>query len=74
MEAEAPIFWALEVKTQLTGKESDAGKDWRQEGNEMVRRHHQLSGHEFEQMPGDIQGQKSLARCSPWGLKELDMT
>ena len=40
----------------------------------MVRRHHQLSGHEFEQMPGDIQGQKSLARCSPWGLKELDMT
>ena len=40
----------------------------------MVTQHHQLSGHEFEQTPGDIQGQKSRARRSPWGLEELDAT
>ena len=36
--------------------------------------HHQHSGHEFEQTPGDTEGQGSLACCSPWGHKEWDMT
>ena len=36
--------------------------------------HHQLNGHEFEQAPGDGEGQGSLACCSPWGHKELDTT
>ena len=36
--------------------------------------HHRLSGHEFEQVPGDREGQGSLACCSLWGRKELDMT
>ena len=40
----------------------------------MVGWHHQLDGHEFEQAPGDGEGQRSLASCSPWSLKELDMT
>ena len=40
----------------------------------MVGWHHQLHGHEFEQAPGDGKGQGSLAFCSPWGRKELDMT
>ena len=31
------------------------------------------SGHEFEQAPGDGEGQRSLACSSPWGHKELDM-
>ena len=35
---------------------------------------HCLSGHEFEQIPGDGEGQGSLACCSPWGVKESDMT
>ena len=39
---------------------------------EMVERHHQLDGHEFEHAQGDGEGQGSLARCSPWGQKELD--
>ena len=30
--------------------------------------------HEFEQTLGDGEGQGSLACCSPWGHKELDMT
>ena len=42
--------------------------------NEMVRWHHQLNEHEFEQTPGDSEGQGSLPCYSPWGLKELDMT
>ena len=40
----------------------------------MVGLHHRLSGHEFEQVPGVGDGQGSLARCSPWGCRELDMT
>ena len=40
----------------------------------MVRQHHRLNGHEFEQTPGDSEGQESLACCSLWGHKEPDTT
>ena len=40
----------------------------------MVGWHHRLSGHELEQTLGDGRGQGSLACCSPWGRKELDIT
>ena len=40
----------------------------------MVGWHHRLNGHEFEKAPGDSEGQGSLVCCSPWGLKESDMT
>ena len=40
----------------------------------MVGWHHKLNGQEFEQAPGDGEGQGSLACCSPWGCKESDMT
>jgi len=78
-ETEAPIFWPLEMKSQLIGKDSDPGKDWRQgeKGvtmNEMVRWHHWLNGHEFEQTPGDSEGQGRMAYCSPWVHKESDRT
>ena len=33
-----------------------------------------IDGHEFEQTPGDSEGQGSLVRCSRWGAKESDMT
>ena len=33
-----------------------------------------LSGHDFEQTPGDSEGQGGLACCSPWGRKESDRT
>ena len=42
--------------------------------DEMFGCHHLLNGHEFEQALGDGEGQGSLACCSPWGCKELDMT
>ena len=42
--------------------------------DEMVGWHHRLKGHEFEQVLGDSEGQRSLVCCSPWGHKELDTT
>ena len=40
--------------------------------DEMVGWHHRLNGHESEETLGDSEGQGTLARCSPWGCKELD--
>ena len=66
-ETEAPMLWPF-----------DTGKDWRWEEkgtteDKMVGWHHQLNGREFEQALGDGEGQGSLACCSSWGHKELDM-
>ena len=73
-KAETPILWPPAVKNWLIGKNPDAGKVWRQEEkgmteDEMVGWHHQLDGHEFEQVPGIGDGQGSLACCNPWGHK-----
>ena len=78
-EAETPILWPPDVKNWLIGKDPDAGKVWRQEEkgtteDEMIGWHHWLNGHEFEQTPGDREGQGSLMCCNPRGPKELDMT
>ena len=78
-EAEAPILWSPDAKSQLIRKHPDAGRDWRQEEKgmtegEMVGWHHQFNGYEFEQTPGDGEGQGSLTCCSPWGLKEPGVT
>ena len=76
-EAETPILWPPDVKNWLTGKDSNAGKDWREEKgtteDEMVG-WHQLDGHEFEQAPGVGDGQESLACCSSRGHKDSDTT
>ena len=40
----------------------------------MVGQYYPLNGSEFEQIPGDSERQGSLACCSPWGHKELNMT
>ena len=79
VEAEAPILSTPHEKSWLTGKDPDAGKDWRQKEKgmtegEMVGWHHWLDGHEFEQAPGVDDGHRSLACCSSWGCKESDMT
>ena len=42
--------------------------------DEIVRWHHQVTGHEFKQTLGDGEGQGGLAYCSPWGCEESDMT
>ena len=42
--------------------------------DDIVGWHHHFNEHEFEQAPGDGEGQGSLACCSSWDHKELDMT
>ena len=64
-EAVIPILWPPDGKNWFVGKDPDAGKDWRREekgaaGDDMVGWHHLLNGHEFEQAPGDGEGQGSL--------------
>ena len=78
-EAEAPMLCSPDVKSWFIGKDADAGKDWRWEEkgtteDEIVRWHHQLDRHEFEQALGVGDWQGRLACCSPWGCKKSDMT
>ena len=78
-EAEAPILWPLDVKSQLIRRDADAEKDWRQEEkgkteDEMVGWLHQLNGHEFEKALGDGERQRCLTCYSPRGCKKSDMT
>ena len=78
-EAETAVLWPPDAMNWLTEKDPDAGKDWswKEKGmteDEMVGWHLWLDGHEFEQAPGDSDGQGGLACCSPWGCKESDMT
>ena len=65
-EAKAIVLWPSDAKSWLIRKDPDAGKNWRQEEkgrteDEMVGWHHWLNGHEFEQAPGDGEGQGCLA-------------
>ena len=78
-KAEAPVLWPPDAKRWLIRKDPDVGKDWRQEEkgtteDKMVGWHRQFDGLEFEQAPGDGEGQGSLVSCSPWGHKEMDVT
>ena len=78
-KAETPIFWPPHVKSWLIGKDSDAGRDWRQEEkgtteDEMAGWHHRLDGCESEWTPGVGDGHGGLACCNSWGRKESDTT
>ena len=74
-EAEAPILWPIlsfDAKSWLIGKDPDAGKDWKQKerkaaANETVGWYYQRNRHEFEQNPGDSEGQGILVCCSSRG-------
>ena len=66
--AETPVLWPPHVKSLLIGRDLDTGRDWRQEKkgtteDEMAGWHHRLDGREFEQAPGDGEGQGSLECC-----------
>ena len=71
-----PKLWLPDAKSWVIGKDPDPGKDQRQKEkgmteDEMVGWHHQLNGHEFEQIPWDSEG---LACCSSWSCNESHMT
>ena len=78
-KAETPVLWPPHAKSWLIGKDSDAGRDWRQEDkgtteDEMDGWHHLLNGRESQWTPGAGEGQGGLACCDSWGHKESDMT
>ena len=77
-EAEVPTLWPPDAKSQLIGKDPDAGKDGGRgkkgiTEDEMVGWHHPLNGHEFEQTPGNGGGPGSLACCNPWARQEAGL-
>ena len=76
-ESYSPLEFELEeqICTSICHyNDPELGKTGRSSRDEIVRQHHQLSGHEFDQTLGDNEGQGSLACCSPWSCKESDMT
>ena len=68
--AEAPILWPLDVRSWLTGKDHDAGKDWMTE-DEIVGRHHRFNGYEHGQTLGNGEGLGSMECCNPWGCEKV---
>ena len=70
-EAETPVLWPPDAKSQFIRKDSDSRKDWREKEkgmteNEMIEWQHGLNGHEFGLALGNGDGQWSRACCSPW--------
>ena len=59
-KAETPVLWPPHAKSWLIGKDSDAQRDWGQDG------------HEFVWTPGAGDGQGGLACCNSWGHKDSD--
>ena len=70
VEAEAPILWPPDAKSQLTRKDPDAGEDWGTEEKKVAEDEMDGTTDSMDkQAPGDGEGQGSLVCCSPWGLK-----
>ena len=74
VKGETTVLWLPDVKYSLTGKDPDAGKDWRQEEkgmteDEIVGWHHWLYGHKFDQARWVSDRQGTLLCCSVWGRK-----
>ena len=77
-KAETPVLWPRRAKSWLIGKDTDAGRDWRQEEkgtteDEMAGWHHWLDGRESEWTPGYGDGRGGLVCWNSWGHKESDI-
>ena len=66
-------LWEGEVWTQICWERSKAGGEGHTTGRDGCMAS-LTQGHEFEQTPGDGEGQGSLECCSPWERKELDVS
>ena len=76
VEAQTSILWPPDAETWLIWKDPDAVKDWGQEEkgtteDEMVGCHYRLKGHEFEQAPGDGEGQGRPGVLQSMGLQRV---
>ena len=79
VEAETPILWPPDAKSWLIWKDTDAGKDWKQEEkgtteDEMVGWHHWLNGHGFGWTLSVGDGKGGLVCCGSWSHKKSDIT
>ena len=61
-DAEVPILWPSDMKSQFTRKDSEG----KMKGGKMVGCHHWLTRYEYEQTTGDSKGQESLVCYSSW--------
>ena len=79
-EAKTPVLWLPDVRSWLIGKDPDWCWERLKAGGEGDNRGwddwmaYGLNGHEFEQTPGNSEGQESLACCSAWGCKKSNLT
>ena len=85
-DAETPILWPTDAKSQLIRKDPDTGKDWRQEGkgmieDEMVGWHHRLNRDELEQALEDGEGQGSMVLSMgsqrvghDWAIEQISLS
>ena len=79
LKLQLQYFGHLLWRTDSFEKTLMLGKILRQEKkgtteDKMVGWHYQFNGREFQQTPGDSEGEGSLVCCSPWGHKESDRT
>ena len=77
VKAEAPVLWTPHVKNWLTGKDSDAGRDWRQEKgttqDEMAGWHHWLDGCKLSELREMVMDREAW-HAAIHGVAESDMT
>ena len=70
-EAEAPVFWSPDVKSQLIGKDPDAGKDWRQKEKRAAEDEMDMNLGKLWEM---VRDRKAWHAAVHGGRKESNMT
>ena len=71
-DAEAPVLWPPEAKTQLIGKDPDAGKDWRQEEKEAEE--HEMVDMSFSKLREMVKDREAWCAAAHGGHKESNTT
>ena len=74
-EVEAPIFWPPDAKSQFTGKDPDAGKDWRQKEKRVAEDEMDgITNSSLSKLQEIVKEREAWCAASPQGCKESDTT